>query len=345
MPSEALAQVLRPFQDLFRPDDYPELLIGLHEPDDAAVYRLDAQRALVLTNDFFTPIVDEPFDYGAIAAANSLSDVYAMGGKPFLALTIAAIPQNLPKEMLAEMMRGLGEKAREAGVIVAGGHTVKDAEPKLGLCVVGLVHPDQLLRKRLVNPGERLVLTKPLGTGLITTAAKADRADPRHLATAVGWMKKLNRTAAEIAVQVGCRSGTDITGFGLLGHACEMVGGEGVGLRVFANAIPRFDSWRCYAEQRLFPGGATANFKAFQNQVHFECEFLEQERLLLFDPQTSGGLLLAIPADKLGEFQSRMQAAEEAFWVIGETVSGAGVSVSVGSSEMGVQDCLIGFRE
>jgi selenide,water dikinase len=314
-------------QSLFVPRDFPDLLIGLEHPDDAAVYRLDAERALVVTNDFFTPIVDDPYDYGAIAAANSISDVFAMGGTPFLALSIACLPTQLPSEILAEMMRGLGEKAREAGAVVAGGHTVKDKEPKLGLCVLGMAHPDRLLSKGGAQPSDLLVLTKPLGTGIITTAAKGDRAEAGHLAAAVDWMKQLNRTAAATAVELGCRSATDITGFGLLGHACEMVGGSRAGFRIFTDQVPFMDGVRGYAVQRLFPGGAGANLEAFQDEVRFDAALSQEERLLLFDPQTSGGLLIALPAAQQDAFARRMAAAGERFWIIGEAVSGSGIQV------------------
>jgi selenide,water dikinase len=312
---------------MFNPRDYPDLMIGLSNPDDAAVYRLDAQRALVLTNDFFTPIVDDPYDYGAIAAANSLSDVYAMGGSPVLALTIAAFPLNFSSALLGEIMRGLGEKVREAGAVIAGGHTVQDKEPKLGLCVMGMAHPDHLLTKGGASPGDVLVLTKPLGTGIITTAAKKDRVAPGHLATAVDWMKRLNRAGAEIAVQLGCKAGTDITGFGLLGHACEMVEGAKVGYHIFADQLPFMDGVRDYAGQRLFPGGAAANLEAFQSHVQFDDDVSEDSRMLLFDPQTSGGLLLAVPVARQEEFHKRMTAAGEPYWIIGEVIQGTGIIV------------------
>lgn len=314
-------------QSLFAARDYPDLLIGLEKPDDAAVYRLDAQRALVVTNDFFTPIVDDPYDYGAIAAANSLSDVYAMGGTPVLALTIAGFPLRLPGQTLAEVMRGLGEKVREAGAVIAGGHTIQDEEPKVGLCVVGMAHPDHLLTKGGARPGDVLALTKPLGTGIITTAAKADQADSGHLAMAVDWMKRLNRTGAEIAVQLGCKAGTDITGFGLLGHACEMIEGARVGFRFFADQVPFMDGVRSYAEQWLFPAGAAGNLEAFQSHVQFDDDVSEDERMLLFDPQTSGGLLLAVPAAQRQEFCKRMAAAGESFWLVGEVMEGSGILV------------------
>ena len=313
-------------QSLFHARDFPELIIGLENPDDAAVYRLDAERALVVTNDFFTPIVDDPYDYGAIAAANSLSDVYAMGGTPFLALTIAAFPIRLAGEALAEVMRGLGEKVREAGAVIAGGHTIQDEEPKVGLCVLGMAHPDHLLTKGGARAGDLLALTKPLGTGIITTAAKVDRAEPGHLARAVDWMKRLNRAGAQIAVELGCKAGTDITGFGLLGHACEMVEGAGVGYRFFADAIPFMDGVRDYADQWLFPAGAAGNLEAFQSQVQLE-ELSEDERMLLFDPQTSGGLLLAVPSARQEDFCRQMAAAGEPFWFVGEVIEGTGITV------------------
>jgi len=319
--------VLRPLQSLFHPRDFPDLLIGLESPDDAAVYRLDAQRALVVTNDFFTPIVDDPYDYGAIAAANSLSDVYAMGGTPILALTIAAFPLRLPGERLAEVMRGLGRKVREAGAGIAGGHTIQDEEPKVGLCVVGMAHPDHLLTKGGAKPGDFLVLTKPLGTGIITTAAKADQAEAGHLRAAVDWMKRLNRTGAQIAVELGCKAGTDVTGFGLLGHACEMVEGANVGYRLFADQVPLMDGVRQYADQWLFPAGAAGNLEAFQSHVHFDDDVSEDSRMLLSDPQTSGGLLLAVTAAKREEFRKRMAAVGQPFWFVGEVIEGTGILV------------------
>jgi len=191
--------VLRPIEDIFKSADYPDLLVGLGDPDDAAVWRLDDQRALVVTADFFTPVVDRAYDYGAIAAANSLSDVYAMGGKPFLALNIAAIPPDLPAEITSEIMRGGAEKAREAGVVLAGGHTIQDKEPKYGLVAVGFVHPEHMLTKGGARPGDLLVLSKPLGFGTITTALKQEVADPTDVSEAVGWMKRLNQAASELA--------------------------------------------------------------------------------------------------------------------------------------------------
>jgi selenide,water dikinase len=215
-------------QDMFKPADYPDLLVGLDGPDDAAVWRLEDTRALVVTTDFFTPVVDEAYDYGAIAAANSLSDVYAMGGKPFLALNVAAMPDDLPAEITSEILRGGAEKACEAGVVIAGGHTVKDKEPKYGLVVIGFVDPHRMLTKGGLRAGDALVLTKPLGFGVTTTALKREQAEGPDVREVVGWMSRLNKSASELAVEFELRGGTDITGYSLLGHGMEMAKGFGL---------------------------------------------------------------------------------------------------------------------
>jgi selenide,water dikinase len=320
--------VLRPFQALFKPADHPELLIGLGSPDDAAVYRLDSERALIVTTDFFTPIVDDPYDYGAIAAANSLSDVYAMGGRPILALNIVAFPTSLVEDVLGEVMRGLADTVFQAGAVVAGGHSIQDNEPKVGLCAVGLAHPERLLTKGGLRAGDLLVLTKPLGTGIITTAAKKDRVDAAHLAQAVTWMKKLNRSGAEVAQALGLRAATDITGFGLLGHAWEMAEASGVGLRLSLRDIPLLDGVRDYAQQKLVPGGSAANRDNYSPHVHFDAAITEVDRIILFDAQTSGGLLLGVPAASRRDFQTRMASQNEPFWFIGEAVKGGDIQVS-----------------
>src|SRR5215216_6370930 len=241
-------QVLRPIQDIFDPASFPDLLVGLREPDDAAVWRLDKERALVVTTDFFTPVVDDAYDYGAIAAANSLSDVYAMGGQPFLALNIAALPDNLPVEISHEIIRGGAEKAREAGVVIAGGHTVKDKEPKYGLVVVGFVDPHKMLSKGGLHVGETLVLTKPLGFGVTTTALKQQKADQADILEVVDWMKRLNRSASRLAMEFHLQGATDITGYSLLGHALEMAQASGVALRLDFGSVPFIAGARKYAE-------------------------------------------------------------------------------------------------
>ncbi len=296
-------------------------------PDDAAVYRLDDERVLIATTDFFTPIVDDPYDYGAIAAANSLSDAYAMGGKPILALSIVALPLSLPMEILTEIMRGLGDIVKESGAVIAGGHSIKDNEPKVGLCVLALAHPDQLLMKGGAEVGDVLVLTKPLGNGIIATAAKIDQADAKHLAAAVDWMKRLNRTAAEVAGIYRLQAGTDITGFGLLGHSWEMAESAGVGMRFFLENVPFIEGVREYAEKKLFPGGGKANLESYQDHVRFDSDVTDAERMLLADPQTSGGLLLAVPEQYLDDFQARMESSGEQCWIIGEVIKGNDIEV------------------
>jgi len=313
---------------IFDEADYPDLLVGLNAPDDAAVYRLDDSRALIVTTDFFTPIVDDPYDYGAIAAANALSDVYAMGGQPLLALNLVAFPPDLPPEILTEVLRGSAETVREAGAVVAGGHSIQDKEPKVGLAVVGLAHPERLLTKGGAQPGEVLVLTKPLGTGVITTAAKNDEAAPGDLAEAVGWMKRLNRAASELAVEVGVRGATDITGFGFLGHAAEMAERSRVRLRVRLSEIPFMGGAFPCAEKWAFPGGSSANRAAYESFVRFEEGITEIEKMLLFDAQTSGGLLMALPAAQIDAFRGGMTARRESCWVIGEVAAGEGIEVS-----------------
>jgi selenide,water dikinase len=319
--------VLRPVTDVFKNSSYPDLLVGLDSPDDAAVWKLDKERALVVTTDFFTPVVDTPYEYGAIAAANSLSDVYAMGGEPFLALNVAALPPNLAVEISAEILRGGAEKAREAGVVVAGGHTVQDKEPKYGLVVVGFVHPNQTITKAGAKVGDRLVLTKPLGFGVTTTALKREMASPEDVDEVVGWMVRLNRDAARLANQFKVRAGTDITGYSLLGHSMEMANASGVGLRFSFERIPFVSCARKYAEMWTFPGGASDNRLYFESSVRFGESIDEANRMLLFDPQTSGGLLLCVAGNQLEAFMEKASEINQPAWVIGEVVQGKGIEV------------------
>lgn len=319
--------MLRPVQSIFAPADYPNLLVGLGEPDDAALWRIADDRALVLTVDFFTPVVDDPYDYGAIAAANSLSDVYAMGGDPFLALNIAALPPNLPVEMLGEILRGGAEKAREAGVVIAGGHTVQDKEPKYGLVVVGMVNPQKALTKGGARPGDRLLLTKPLGFGVTTTALKREIAAPGDVAEVVAWMKRLNREASHLATRFGLRGATDITGYSLLGHGLEMAEASGVGLRLDFHRIPFVSCARKYAELWAFPGGASDNRLFYSSRVSFDSSIDEANQMLLFDPQTSGGLLLAVPPDTLPPFLEEAARMGQAVWQMGEVTDQSGIEV------------------
>ena len=319
--------MLRPIAGLFNPQDYPDLLVGLGEPDDAAVWRMEDGRALVVTTDFFTPVVDDPYDYGAIAAANALSDVYAMGGRPFLALNVAALPPDLPPELLGEILRGGAEKAREAGVVIAGGHTVQDKEPKYGLIVVGFVDPERMITKSGVRPGDALLLSKPLGFGVTTTALKRGQADPADVAEVVGWMKRLNDAASGLAVEFGVHGGTDVTGFSLLGHAWEMAEASQVGLRFYFEQVPFTRGARRYAQEWIFPGGSADNRQYYGPHVRFAEHLEETDQMLLFDAQTSGGLLLAVPADRLEAMLARAAALGQVLWVVGEATADGGIEV------------------
>ncbi len=319
--------MLRPVQNIFRKEDYPDLLVGLESPDDAAIWRLDETRALVVTTDFFTPVVDDAYDYGAIAAANSLSDIYAMGGEPFLALNIAALPPQLPTEILSEILRGGAETARRAGVVIAGGHTIQDKEPKYGLVVIGLVHPQKMLTKAGLRPGDLLALTKPLGFGVTTTALKRQKAAPEDVAEVVRWMKRLNREASRLAVEHGLRAATDVTGFSLLGHALEMANASGLGLEIEFERVPFTTAARHYASLFTFPGGAHDNRLYFGQWVTFDPPRPEEEQMLLFDPQTNGGLLLGIPPEKLAALEQACKAQDVFLSVIGRAVEGKGIRV------------------
>lgn len=291
--------------------------MGLSSPDDAAVLRLDGERALIFTTDFFTPIVDDPYQYGAIAAANALSDIYAMGGRPLLALNITAFPPNLPIDILTEILRGMAEKVREAGAVIAGGHTIQDKEPKAGLAVFGMAQPDKLLTKSGARPGDVLVLTKPLGSGLIATAGKRDKVDLVHMAEAVGWMGRLNQSASEAALAAGAHAMTDVTGFGFLGHASEMTKAGGVTFAISVGSVPLMTGVDRYAADWLFPGGSMANKEAFEANVRFDEDISQEQRMILFDAQTSGGLLIALPPDQIERFGEEMQKSHSPWWKIG----------------------------
>lgn len=319
--------MLRPIENIFKSSDYPDLLVGLDGPDDAAVWRLDDQRALVVTTDFFTPVVDDPYDYGAIAAANSLSDVYAMGGEPFMALNVAALPSDLDADIISDIFRGGAEKALEAGVVIAGGHTIQDKEPKYGLIVLGFVHPERMLTNRGARVGDALVLSKPLGFGTMTTALKQGKADPDNVAEAVKWMKRLNKDAAELAVEFGVCGGTDVTGFSLLGHGWEMAEASGVGLRFIYEQIPFISGALQNAERFIFPGGSFDNRLYFGPHVRFAPEINEASQMLLFDAQTSGGLLLAVPPDVLEDILVRAGEIGQELWVVGEVIEGEAIEV------------------
>jgi len=319
--------VLRPIQDTFQAGDYPDLLVGLGDPDDAAVWRIDDDRALVATTDFFTPIVDDAYDYGAIAAANALSDIYAMGGQPFLALNITGLPPSLPLEISREILRGGAEKTRQAGVVLAGGHTIQDEEPKYGLVVLGFVNPQRMLTNGGARPGDRLVLSKPIGFGTVTTALKQDKADPTDVEEAVGWMKRLNKTAGELANEFSLQGGTDISGFSLLGHGLELADASQVRLRFSFGKVPIIQGAWSYAEAWIFPGGSSDNRLYYGSRVEFAPEINEVSQMLMFDAQTSGGLLLCVPKEKVSSLMTRADELGQPLWDVGEVLDGEGIEV------------------
>jgi selenide,water dikinase len=303
--------------------------VGLGVADDAAVYRLNDQQAIISTTDFFTPIVDDPYDYGAIAAANAMSDVYAMGGEVLFALNIAAFPPDLDPAFISEILRGGADKVLEAGGVVAGGHTIQDKEPKYGLAVTGLVHPDHIFTKGGARPGDQLILTKPLGTGTISTALKRDAVHPDHAAAMIESMKRLNRCAAVAGQSVGVRTGTDVTGFGLLGHAIEMTQAGGVRFRFWMDAIPLLPGAADYAAEWIFPGGSHNNKAFYSHQVQFDASIPEAQQMLLWDAQTSGGLLLAVPVQRVEDFFAECAQHAQSAWVVGQVIEGQGIEVIV----------------
>lgn len=273
--------------------------MGAATGDDAAVYRLDDSTGLVLTVDFFTPITDDPYEFGLVAAANSLSDVYAMGGRPLIALNVVGFPAALAGELLGAVLRGGYDKAAEAGCLIAGGHTVDDNEPKYGLSVVGLVEPGRQVTNAGAQPGDALVLTKPIGTGIITTAAKAGAAPPAALQTAVETMATLNRAASEAMMQVGVNACTDITGYGLLGHLAGMMRASRANAVIRLDAVPTLPGAWELLEQGIAPGGTHRNLAGIADSTDWDAALTEADRLLLCDAQTSGGLLLSVPAPRL----------------------------------------------
>jgi len=301
--------------------------VGLDIADDAAIYQLDEHTAIVITLDFFTPIVDDPFAYGAIAAANSLSDIYAMGARPILALNVAALPKKLPIEIGAEIIRGGASKAREAGIPIVGGHTIQDEEPKYGLVAVGVVHPQQLIRKRGAQPGDVLLLSKPLGAGVITTGLMRDSATHAEIAAVTEGMLMLNRRASELALAHHVHAMTDVTGFGLLGHGWEIAEQSEVGFVIEFDALPWYPGAKRLGEAWTFPGGAFDNKLFYGPHVTLDPSLEEWEHMLCFGPETSGGLLMAFAPE---DAESVLEAAQDQgvqFWVIGRVVDEQGILV------------------
>jgi selenide, water dikinase len=280
-----------------------------------------------MTTDFFPPLVDDPYAYGAIASANAMSDVYAMGGEVVLALNIAAFPEDLPAETIAAILRGGADKVTEAGGITVGGHTIIDAEPKFGLSVLGLVHPSAVLTKAGALPSDVIFLTKPLGTGIITTAAKQDTVAPEHLAAAIESMTRLNRHASHLAREAEAHALTDITGYSLLGHGYEMAAARGVALRFEASRVPLLPGALDYAGQGIVTGGAGRNRAYLAGKVRLADGISEAMEHVLFDPQTSGGLLFAVPPERADEVKPLFASVGETVWRVGEATKGDGVEV------------------
>jgi selenide,water dikinase len=287
----------------------PNVLVGHSTSDDAAVYRLSDELALILTTDFFTPVVDRPYDFGAVAAANALSDVYAMGGTPMAALSLVGFPSGtLPPEVLAEILRGAIDKAAEAGIAIVGGHTIQTDEPIFGLAVVGRARPEAVITNSGAHPGDFLVLTKPLGLGIITTAAKRNEDDQDAISQAITVMTMLNRDASAIMVEAGAHALTDVTGFGLLGHLRGMVAASRVSGQVWTDLVPSLPAAKVYVQRGIAPGGSHANLRFLSNWVDYDADVTDHERLLLCDAQTSGGLLAALPGDRVAQVVRKLQA-------------------------------------
>lgn len=306
------------------PGEDPNVLVGFETSDDAAVYKMDDQHALVQTVDFIPPVVDDPYDFGAIAAANALSDVYAMGGKPIFALSIVGFPDlKLPMEVLEEILRGANDKVAEAGIAIVGGHTIEDIEPKFGLVVTGVVHPDKVLRNSGAQPGDLLVLTKPIGTGVLTTAMKRGLADDHTKREVVQLMATLNKGASELLLNYRIHGCTDVTGFGLLGHLLEMVKGSGVTATLYADKIPILQSAWGFVAAGAIPGGSRNNLLHVEAHIDWAPDISESMKFLLADAQTSGGLLISLPAEDAADLVRMMhESGMDAAAIIGQVATG-----------------------
>jgi len=299
-----------------------ELIAGLDPPDDAAAYLVAPDLAVLGTLDFFPPLVDDPRTYGEIAAANALSDIFAMGGRVLFALSIAALPEDLPRDAFTAILDGAAEKVREAGGTLAGGHTIRDPEPKYGLAVIGVAHPDHLLRKGGARPGDTLLLTKRLGTGLLVSGRRHRQTTDADLEAAVGQMRALNRAASEILVVHGIRCATDVTGFGLLGHGLEVARASNTRLVFDANALPALDGALDLARAGVETGGAAHNRRFVAPSLEVASGVAPELVTFAHDPQTSGGLLAAIPSGLLAPIESGLDARGVAHWRIGLVESG-----------------------
>jgi selenide,water dikinase len=303
-------------------------MVGFETADDAAVYRLDDDTALLLTVDFFTPIVDEPYDFGRITAANALSDIYAMGGRPLTAMNLLAFPCSLGPDVIAEVLRGGADVTREAGAVVVGGHTIDDKEPKFGLSVMGVVHPDKVVRNVGAQAGDVLIMTKALGTGVLGTALKQGLEQEATSREFIEGMARLNRAAGEAMVEAGVHAGTDITGFGLLGHLHEMASGSGVAAEVTVDSVPLYARALEYSAQGVRPG-RTADVLTWLADFTDWGETTDAWRGVLADPQTSGGMLMAVAPDRADVLLDALEARGEAGAVVGFVRAGVPGAITV----------------
>ncbi len=308
---------------------HPDLLVGASTSDDAAVFRLSPDLCLVQTVDFFPPIVDDPYDYGAISAANSLSDIYAMGAHPLLAMNLVCFPDDLPKDVLGRVLRGGADVAQEAGVLIVGGHTIVDKEPKYGLAATGIVRPEEFVTNAGAKPGDVLVLTKPIGTGIITTAGKAGKAPEGVLSAAVAHMRTLNRASSEAMAAVGANACTDVTGFGLIGHLRSMMEASGVTGHLRYGAVPLMEGAQELLEEGFVPGGTRRNWESLSKLVRWEPEVSEEAQFLLCDAQTSGGLLISLPEERVPRLLEELSSRETMGAVIGHVAPSEGIAVTV----------------
>jgi len=312
-----LSQVI---SSLPRPAHDPNLLVGIDTSDDAGVYRLSDELALVQTVDFFTPIVDDPYSFGQIAAANAISDIYAMGGKPLTVLNIVAFPiATLDKQVLSDILRGAADKVQEAGATLVGGHSIEDKEPKFGLAVTGLIHPDRVKTNAGAKAGNKLILTKPIGVGIMTTSIKKDQLSEEEIARVTQVMSTLNKKAAEIMSGYAVQACTDVTGFGLIGHALEMARGSGVGIRLNSSEVPVLPRARELAEAGFVPGGTKKNYEHVKPHVSFPDEMSQIDRYVLCDAVTSGGLLIAVDGDQAEALLEELVRGGVEARLIGET--------------------------
>ncbi|MGN7356975.1 selenide, water dikinase SelD [Paenibacillus sp. SAF-054] len=318
-----LSQVLR---NLPPAEPNPNLLVGLDTSDDAGVYKLNDELALVQTLDFFTPIVDDPYSFGQIAAANAISDIYAMGAKPLTVLNIVAFPiSTLDKRILSEILRGAGDKVKEAGATLVGGHSIDDKEPKFGLAVTGLVHPDKVRSNAGAKVGDKIILTKPIGVGIMTTSIKNDKLSTEEITRVTQVMSTLNKTAAEVMEGYDVHACTDVTGFGLMGHSLEMAKGSGVEIRIRKSDVPVLPRVRELAEQGLVPGGSKNNYAHVEDSVRFPEQMDQIDRWILCDAVTSGGLLISVSGDEADKLHQELVNAGVEAQIIGEvTASGSG---------------------